>query len=188
LLRWISGSQAFLTVAEAKASLECAAPEIAIAIAIALFAALRPQAELFRLDWSAIDLDEKTIDISRSKNSASHRFVKIHDNLLQWLKKRSVRTGPVGPVGDAYYWRLRDARSVAAQKLEVEGINARELRGWTSDCMRHTFASFHYGKFKNAPETAEQLGHRGNLQIFYRHYRNRVKEADALAYWAISPD
>ena len=41
----------------------------------------------------------------------------------------------------------------------------------------------HYAAFKHAHETAEQLGHAGDLQMFFRHYRNRVKEADALAFW-----
>jgi integrase/recombinase XerD len=181
------GRPGILTVAEARALLECADPEILPAIAIALFGGLRPESEIFKLDWNAIDLAEGEIDISRSKNTASYRFVKIQSNLVEWLKKFERKIGPVSPSGDAYYWRLRKARAAAAQKLDVEGFDSRGLRDWPSDCMRHTYASHHYGKFKSASETAEQLGHRGNLQMFYRHYRNRVKEADAFAYWAISP-
>ena len=181
------GKPGILTVAEARALLECAAEEIVSCLALALFAGLRPQAEIFRLDWSAVDLDEKTIDITKSKNSAAHRFVKVQDNLLHWLKKHACKKGPVGPRGDAYYWRLQSARTVAAKKLEAQELEAQGLLGWPSDCMRHTYASAYYAAFKSAAETAEQLGHRGNLTMFYRHYRNRMKEADALAYWAIVP-
>jgi hypothetical protein len=39
----------------------------------------------------------------------------------------------------------------------------------------------------NAHETAEQMGHVGGLRVFFRHYRNRVREEAARGYWAIRP-
>ena len=67
---------------------------------IALCAAgLRPEAELCRLDWSAIDLDERLIDITASKNSASHRFVKVSDNLVAWLRPLALDSGAVSTRG-----------------------------------------------------------------------------------------
>jgi hypothetical protein len=31
------------------------------------------------------------------------------------------------------------------------------------------------------------MGHVGGLRIFFRHYRNRVREEAAREYWAIRP-
>jgi hypothetical protein len=40
---------------------------------------------------------------------------------------------------------------------------------------------------KNAHETAEQMGCVGGLRIFFRHYRNRVREEAARDFLAIRP-
>jgi integrase len=164
-----------------------AVPELVPALALGLFAGLRPEAEIWRLDWSHIDLADRTIDIQKSKNVASHRFVRISDNLAQWLKPYAKKHGPIGPVDDAYHWRLQKSRELAAAALQKAGVDATNLLAWPQDCLRHMFASCHYAAFKNAGDTAEQIGHGGKLGVFFRHYRNRIKEADALAYWQILP-
>jgi integrase len=176
-----------LTVAEAKALLDTAEPDILTAIALGLFAGLRPEAEIWRLDWNQIDLKQKLIDVGKSKNVASHRFVKISKNLAAWLKPLAQAQGPVSPQQTVYFDRMRDLRGAAAKKLETAGVDAQNLRNWPSDCLRHSYASYHFGAFKKANETAEQLGHGGSLTMFYRHYRNRVKHTDALAFWKIVP-
>ena len=176
-----------LTVAEARVLLETAAADILPAIALGLFAGLRPEAEVWRLDWSQIDLKERLIDFGKSKNLASHRFVKISENLVTWLSSHAKVKGAVSPKSTAYFDRARESRENAAKALEAKEGNAKNLRNWPSDCLRHSYASYHFGAFKNANETAEQLGHGGSLTMFYRHYRNRVKEEDALAFWEIRP-
>jgi integrase/recombinase XerD len=176
-----------LTLAEVKSLLYVASPEMLPALTIGLFAGLRPEAEIWRLDWSNIDLNERLIDVGKSKNIASHRFVKISDNLVEWLRPYAVSTGKISPQKTVYFKRVREARGKAAELLEDAGVGGGNLRIWPSDCLRHTYASYHFGVFKNAHETAEQLGHGGSLTMFYRHYRNRVKETDAQAFWKILP-
>jgi integrase/recombinase XerD len=176
-----------LTLDEVPSLLTSATPEILPAIVIGLFAGLRPESEIWRLDWSSIDLEERTIDVGKSKNVASHRFVKISDNLAEWLKPYFKGSGRVSPTKAGYFDRVRLTREKAAKRREENGGNASNLRDWSSDCLRHTYASYHFGAFKNAHETAEQLGHGRSLTMFYRHYRNRVKEVDAQAFWEIRP-
>jgi integrase len=176
-----------LTLPEVRALLKSAKPDILPSIAIGLFAGLRPEAEVWRLTWSQIDLKDRSIDVSKSKNLASHRFVKISDNLADWLKPHADKTGAVSPTERQYFREIVSARQKAVEELGKVEVDASNLRQWPSDCMRHTYASYHYGKQKNAHETAEQLGHGGNLTMFYRHYRNRVKESDATAFWEIRP-
>jgi integrase len=179
-----------LSLDESRALLQSARPDFLPCIALGLFAGLRPEAEVWRLQWKQIDLngEEPTIDIERSKNVASHRFVRIADNLRAWLSPYAKHAGPVFPFGtEAYYRRLGETRARALEQLEKEGMPADNLENWAGDCLRHTFASNHYAAFKNAHDTAEQLGHAGNMRMFFRHYRNRVKQPDALAFWQIVP-
>ena len=82
---------------------------------------------------------------------------------------------------------MRETRERAAAKLGEKNLPADNLKEWAPDCSEAYVASCHYAAFKNAADSAEQLGHGGNLQMFFRHYRNRVKEPEALAFWQILP-
>lgn len=177
-----------LSVDEARALLGSAGEDIRASLALLLFAGLRPEAELLRLDWSAINLEDRSIDITVSKNTASHRFVAISDNLLKWLEPPKGDSRVVPWTGACFHWKVRKARAVAARELQRAGIPCPALEDWPNDCCRHSFASYHYGAFKNAHETAEQMGHAGGLRMFFRHYRNRVREAEAVAFWQLVPD
>jgi len=97
------------------------------------------------------------------------------------------KSGPVSASGDAYYYRLQIARDKAASILRKSDEPCPNLENWRQDSLRHSYASYHYGLNKNAHETAEQMGHVGGLRIFFRHYRNRVREEAAREYWAIRP-
>jgi integrase/recombinase XerD len=176
-----------LTVDEARALLQTANPDFVPVVALGLFAGLRPESEVWRLNWKNIDLEERVIDVENSKNTASHRFVRISDNLLAWLKPHAKKSGPLTLHDEPYFRRMRETRERAADRLDQAEIPADNLRDWPADCLRHTFASCHYAAFKNAADTAEQLGHGGNLRMFFRHYRGRVKQAEAQAFWQIVP-
>ena len=178
---------AILTVAEARALIENAAADFIPAVALGLFAGLRPESEVWLLDWSQIDFKERTIDVSQSKNLAGERFVKMSENLMQWLGSHAKKSGRVSASGDAYYYRLQIARDKAASVLRKSEEPCPNLENWRQDSLRHSFASYHYGLNKNAHETAEQMGHVGGLRIFFRHYRNRVREDAARDFWGIRP-
>jgi integrase len=179
-----------LTVPEAKALLLAAEPDVIPALSLGLFAGLRPEAEIWRLDWRAIRLHKRIIDIDKSKNTVSHRHVRITDNLAAWLSPYIDVQGGRGPVsvkGDSYYSRLQRARETAIKRLEEAGLPADGLRQWPQDAMRHTYASMHSAAFKNDGDTSQQLGHGGSLKVFQRHYRGRVEEPEARAFWEIYP-
>jgi integrase len=180
-----------LTVMEAKALLLSAEPDFVFFLALGLFAGLRPMAEIARLDWRNIKLDKRIIDVERSKNTMSHRYVRISDNLLAWLAPYADRTKTGGPIWDKhpriYLYQLEQTRERAAKRLEEAGLPAGGLRKWTKDAMRHSFASYHSEAFKNSGDTSQQLGHGGSLKIFQRHYRDRVEEPEARAYWELYP-
>ena len=171
----IDKSPGVLTVAEATKLLKKSGPDILPAVALGLFAGLRPESEIWRLDWSSIDFESKLIDVAAEKTkTAQKRFVKISDNLLAWLLPHQRESGPVSPTGDAYFTRLQKARGAAG------------IKEWPSDCLRHTFGSMHYAQFKNIGETMHEMGHT-NSRTFLNHYRERVKPDEAAAFWRIMP-
>jgi integrase len=183
------GKPPILSGPEARALMTHLESELVPAVALALFAGLRPEAEIFAadhpLDWRHVDLEDRTVDIDKSKNVGSHRYVKIQDNLLEWLKPHVRKSGAICAVD--YYTRLRKARVEAVKTLHEVGERAVMLETWPGDILRHSFASYHCAAFRDSRATSQEMGHSGDLQIFNRHYRNRVKPADALAFWQIYP-
>jgi integrase len=176
------GKPPILSVPEAHALMSHLEPELVPAVALALFAGLRPEAEIFAadhpLDWRHIDLEDRTIDIDKSKNVGSHRYVKIQDNLSEWLKRYARKSGAI--CGVDYYSRLRKARGQAIETLRKTGARTEMLETWPGDVPRHSYASYHCAHFKDSRLTSQEMGHSGDLQIFNRHYRI-VPAPDAAA-------
>jgi site-specific recombinase XerD len=185
------GKPSILTLAEAQALMSAAEPELVPALSLALFAGLRPESEIFAsdhpLDWSQIELDDsehRVIDVQQSKTVDSQRYVEISNNLRKWLLPHRKKHGAVCTV--AYYNRLRGARDRAIEALIKAKLPSLNLQAWPIDVLRHTFASMHYGLHNDAHRTSEQLGHYGGVRVFLRHYKNRVRRPDAVAFWKIS--
>jgi integrase len=168
------GKVGILTPEQAKLLLENANPEILPAIALGLFAGLRPESEIWRMDWRHIDFKSKLIDIEISKTESGKRFVKMEDSLIEYLTPFKRASGPISPKGDKYFQLLQQARSDA-------GIDE-----WPSDALRHSFGSYHFAHFQNIGITMEQMGHT-NAKTFLKHYRERVKPEAAKRFWSLSP-
>ena len=165
-----------LTVSQSAKLLEHASADILPAVALGLFAGLRPESETWKLGWEHIDFEGKLIDIGADRTkTAQQRYVVMPDNLMAWLLPHRKSEGLVCAVkGDTYFDRLTDTRERAG------------IKKWPADALRHTFASMHYATFKNAGETSEQLGH-ADLKMLFRHYRERVKPDEAKRFWKIWP-
>jgi integrase len=144
-----------------------------------MFAGLRPESEIWRLDWSKIDFTRKQIDVEplATKNNgdnASVRWVEMPDNLIEWLLPFRRKAGPVSPTGDSYFTRLQRAREGA------------KIITWPHDALRHCFCSYHYAAHNDAGKTMAQAGHT-NPRTFFRHYRARVQRDDAKRFFSIWP-
>ena len=151
-------------------------------------AGLRPESEIWRLQWEHINLDERLIDVENSKNAASHRYVKIEDNLAEWLKPYvGKNSGLICLADEPYFRRMRETRERAIAILEKDNIAADKLRNWPNDCLRHCYASYHCAQFGDSRRTSQEMGHSGELTVFNYHYRNRVKPVDAQAFWKLAP-
>jgi len=166
-----------LTVEKATALLKAAQTkregEMLATVAIGLFAGLRP-AEIERLSWSEIDLAARLIEVTAKKaKTRQRRHVTISDNLFAWLKTVKTRAGNVAPPGKVHEKIVPLAKGI--------GVDP-----WPHDALRHSFASYHLAKHRDAARTALELGH-GNQDMLFRNYRELVKPAQAEAYWNILP-
>src|SRR6266478_6710063 len=166
------GDIGILTVQQTARLLESATPDVLPYIAIGLFAGLH-RAEIERLDWSEIDFDEGSIEVTAKKSkTARRRFVQIQPNLREWLLPLRKHTGLVSPV---------DLRNQLDAARKAAGITE-----WPDNALRHSFASYHLAHFKNAAALALDMGHTDSGMIF-THYRRLVRPKDAERYWSIMP-
>jgi integrase len=174
------GKPGILTVDECARLLSACDDEILPAVALGLFAGLRPESEVWRLTWSHIHFETKQIDVEplATKNTgdnASVRWVDMPDNLIEWLMPHRKGNDPIWPMGsDAYYSRIEKARKAAG------------IKTWPHDALRHCFCSYHYAAYNDVGKTMALAGHT-NSRTFFRHYRARVQSEDAHRYFSISP-
>ena len=142
-------------------------------VAIGGFAGLRT-AEIERLDWSAVDLPGRLIEVSaKNAKTAQRRLVVVSETLAAWLAPLAKKSGPVADVGS-----LRIDRAATLKDAEV--------KDWPDNALRHSFASYHLAHHKNAAALAAELGHT-NSKVLYAHYRNRVRPDVAAHWWQIAP-
>jgi integrase len=144
------------------------------ALAIGAFAGLRP-AEIRRLTWDAVDLEERHISVSAlTSKTASRRLVPICDNLLAWLLCAPKRVGPVLPISLAIERNL----VLAARK-------AAGLKRWPVDGLRHSWVTYRFALSGDAARTASEAGH--DQAVLHRHYRALATKAEAERWFSIIP-
>ncbi|MBL9191760.1 MAG: tyrosine-type recombinase/integrase [Opitutaceae bacterium] len=166
---------AIFTPEELAGLIDKAGDDVRPAIVIGAFAGLR-MAEIFRLDWSEVDLARGFIEVTAAKSKTSQRrLVTIHENLKAWLQPFAGRKGPVWTLGEAM-WRTKMAPVREAAGLTV----------WPTNGLRHSYGSYHLAKFSNANALALEMGHTTTKEIF-AHYRELVRPEDAGRYWQIKP-
>jgi integrase len=142
-------------------------------LAIGGFAGVRPE-EIEKLDWKDVSFAHNTITVLASNaKTRSRRVVDMAANLVMWLK----------PIA-------RAAGAVLTQPLAILRPLMRNAMGfakWPADCLRHSFGSYHFAKFKSASDTVQQMGHTDGGRIFFNHYRALVHPVEADRWWKIIP-
>lgn len=170
-------SPGVLTLKQASALLNVCATgegEMLPAVAIGLFAGLRTE-ELDQLDWRHVDLREKNIHVPPEiAKTREGRDVEIHKTLHAWLLPYAKSEGKLAPA-KSYDWRLKTKATAAG------------ITDWPKNALRHSFASYHFAAFKNAPLTSAMLGHHGSTRTFERRYKKRVTPSDATRFWMMRP-
>lgn len=160
-----------LTVEQTRTLLARSSADMVAYWSIGLFAGLRPS-EIRKLQWSDVDLDDALITVRASKTGRK-RFVKIQPNLSAWLTPHRRDEGKV--VAPVNFRRSYPADRAAAG-----------LTDWPTNCMRHSFGSYHVAQFNDIPALAVQMGN--SPEIIERHYRKAVRPREAHRYWALTPE
>ena len=127
-------------------------------VILGLWCGLRPEAELKRLDWSDVNIDEGFVNIHDDWKVKIGRLVTIPDCAKELLKQCTRQKGPIiNPKNFRRRWDwLRETADV--------------ISAWDSDIMRHTFASMHYGLNGDKQKVINELGHCNDSML--RHYIN----------------
>jgi len=163
-----------LTPVQFERLLNAADERLRPALAIGGFAGLRP-AELHRLTWDAVNLEERHVSVSaKTSKTASRRLVPICENLLAWLLTAPKRVGPVLPL------------SVAIERELTQGArNAAGIKTWPADALRHSWVTYRFALTGDAARTAAEAGH--DQAVLHRHYRALATHAEAERWFAILP-
>jgi integrase len=169
------GDIQIFTPDEITALLKAATPEFLPVIALGAFAGLR-SAEIERLEWSDIRLAEKFIVIGADKaKTASRRVVPIADNLAAWL----ALTPPAKRTGKIWKRTTNDLQDARAATVKAAGV------AWKANGLRHSAASYLFSLSNDAGRVAGYLGN--SAAVIHRHYRELVRPADAVKWFAVMP-
>lgn len=139
-------------------------------LAIRGFAGIRG-AELDRLDWDAVNLERRHIELRATQaKTADRRLIPISENLAAWIEPL-MNSGPIIPAS----WRRREASNLAKEL----GI------GWPRNVLRHSFISYRVALTGDVPRTALESGN--SPDVIFRHYREVVDEEAAKVWFGIMP-
>jgi hypothetical protein len=147
----------------------CETPDQRRAVALLLFAGIRPDAEhgeISRLQWE--DVGTEDIYVSPAVSKVGDRHVPITPRLRRLIRGHPA-AGPVRPAGWKRTWqRIRKAAGI----------------GDMQDVTRHTFASNFLAAF--GEDAAKQaMGHTAGSTVIFRHYRRAVTEAAGKKYFSV---
>ncbi len=139
------------------------------------FAGLRTE-EVERMDWSHINTKSGQIHVvpgaMKDSGGFDQRIVDFTEPLRRrkaWLAKQK---GKIIPVASE---TLHTHRRRACAPVLTE---------WPDNCLRHSFATYHLARAKNAGLTAYQMGHTSSAMVS-RVYAVPAALADWRAWWKI---
>lgn len=171
------------TPAELREMLDATREELIPWLAIAAFCGLR-SAEILRLEWKDVHLDEKFVEIrAANAKTGARRSVPLCDAALSWLQPLAGREGRV-----AHYWN--ENKFCAAVIADVHSVRRqsgnREKFQWKRNALRHSFCSYRLALLKDAPRVALEAGN--SPAMIFRHYHRLSKDAEATAWFNTSRD
>ena len=161
------------------------APSLVPFWALKFFAGIR-DAEASGMNWNMIDLDAGKIHLPANLSKTGEaRTMKIEPNLDAWIRPHAKTSGVICPGPNTRKRVFHKAVASLATK-DAKG-NITKPFVFPSNAARHSFGTYHLFHFRNAGETALQLGHKSNPAMLHEHYKNPTAEKHAAAFWNIQP-
>ena len=170
LVKNVSNDYSIFTPEQMETILHNAPPRLIPILAIEAFSGVRV-AELRRLDWAAVDLDRRIIELRADQaKTASRRVVPITENLAAWLAPLE-RKGKVVATKNLYV-----DMTALTRALKIE---------WPRNVLRHSFISYRIASVKSADQVALEAGN--SPSIIFKHYRELTTESEADKWFGILP-
>jgi integrase len=137
--------------------------ELLAYVVLGLWCGLRPTAEIQRLNWQDVHLDDDnpSVYVHPDWKVKHGRWVDIPSCAVTLLLRCKNRTG-----------RVVNPKNLR-RRLDWLKDQAEVSMSWSHDIMRHTYASMHYGLNGDKNAIANQLGH--VTQDILDHYINNGK-------------
>jgi len=146
------------------------APDALPVLVLQLFGGLR-RAEAEELKWEAIGAEYVEVKGHIAK-TRKRRVNAITTQLRAWLDTAREVGGKLPALN-------------YADKLKLVLEKAKLRQEWDQNALRHSFASYHFAKYKNENETAALMGN--SPQMVFEHYRELVRPEVAEKFFAIMP-
>ena len=146
------------------------------AVCIMLFAGVRP-AEIKRLTWRNLDLEEGTLFIANTAAKTDRsREIAMPETLIAWLEYAKANKDESKPICPPNW----DRKIKAIRHKAGIAKNGK-------DQLRKSFASYHLQAFGDVNATRSIMGHETD-EVLFTNYRNAVRKKDALEFWKICPN
>ncbi len=146
-------------------------------VVLGLWCGLRPEAELKRLDWSDVNIDDGFVNIHDDWKVKIGRLVTIPSCAKDLLRKCKRQNGAV--INPKNFRRRWDWLRKTAGVFE----------SWDSDIMRHTYASMHYGYYGDKQKIINELGHCNDSMLrYYINHGAKMKNRAQLFFKYRSSD
>ncbi len=174
-------------------------PQVVGFVVLGLYAGLRP-AEIARLDWTAVDVEAKTVVVAGSQaKTRRRRIVDLSEGAIAWLKAANIEMK--GKITGKWWdgrWRVfrgklgwdaghsGDGLSKNERKKTRKAPEPAPFGKWPHNALRHTYASMHYAMHQNEAQLQTQMGHE-SAAMLHRHYRALKTKAEAEKFWALRP-
>ena len=139
---------------------------------LCIWGGLRPEREAPNMIDDDITTESVTVPEEFAKDNETRIIEPLSDNFIEWIEFIKGREGSFQPVKNL--------------KRKWEKAKKSIGRDWPHDCLRHSYASYHFAEFNDAGLTAKNLGHPDSM-LLRKDYNGAVTKAQAKEFWAIRP-
>lgn len=167
-----------LTVGQCERLLRAALhePRMMPYLVLGLFCGLR-RAEIERLTWDAINLDERTVVVgAKISKTRQRRVVDLTDHAVAWIRA----------AGDEARGKTERVAPANLKEKWPEFWPQAGLAAWPNNGLRHTFASMHYAMWQDEAKLQAQMGHE-SANMLHQHYRALKTRKEAVRFWELAP-
>jgi integrase len=151
-----SGEIQIFTPAEIARLIEQADDRLLPYIVIGAFAGLRG-AEIQRLDWSEVDLQDGFIKVKAEKaRTETWRLVPTKPNLAAWLKDCRKKSGPVCRFANVLNQLMKLVAKI--NKALPKDNPRKEKMKWKKNALRHSYISYRVAECADVARVVDESG------------------------------